>query len=195
MKKFLISLLTVLCIGFTASAQDGFGIVGGVTTSCAKLQDFNFDSITQYHLGFAFKTPNLFGFAAQPELCYNVKGSRSEVYDLKMGYAEFGLQLQWGPDLVLFRPYVFAEPYLGYAVNNWRIENGAGSSTPEKQANVWTNLKRTEVGLGIGGGVELFGALQLSAKHFQNFGEIYTADYHYDGSNFGGWVFTLGIFF
>lgn len=195
MKKIVLSLIAVLCIGFSAGAQDGLGIVGGVTTSCAQLQDFNFDSVTQYHAGIAFKTPTLFGFAAQPELWYNVKGSRSEIYDLKMGYAELGLQLQWGPDLVLFRPFVFVEPFLGYAVNNWVMETGPDSTVLEKKTNVWTNLKRTEVGLGIGGGIELFGAFQLTAKHFQNFGEIYTADYHYDNNNFGGWVFSLGVFF
>ena len=186
MRKLMASLIAVLCIAFNAFAQDGFGVVGGVTTSSTQIEDVNFDSITQYHVGLAYKSPNLFGFAVQPELCYNMKGTRSEISDLKMGFVELGLQFQWGPDLVLFRPYVFVEPFMGYAVKNW-VSNS--------QTNIWTNLKRTEAGMGIGGGVELFGALQFSAKHFQNFGEITKDGFDGWSGNFGGWVFSLSLFF
>ena len=210
--------MILLCIGLVSFAQEGFGILGGLTSSSTKLQDFDFDNVTQYRAGIAYKYPIAMGFAVQPEFSYSVKGTSltSSISDLEiaklnlhMGYLETGLQLQWGPDLLIFRPYALVEPFLGYALNNKIETTVGGTASIQKKNNVWNCLQRVEYGYAIGGGVDLFGRMQVSAKHYQNFGSIYKEpEAGSDGSvddfimrafkgkeNFGGWVLTLTFFF
>ena len=211
--------MILLCFGLASFAQEGFGVLGGLTSSSTKLQDFDFDNVTQYRAGIAYKYPIAIGFAVQPEFSYSVKGtsltSSLQEFDiaklnLHMGYLEAGMQLQWGPDLLIFRPYALVEPFLGYAINDKVETSYFNSSSKITKTNVWNCLQRVEYGYAIGGGLDLFGRMQVSAKHYENFGSIYKApegggapesldDFMmraFQGEkNFGGWVITLIFFF
>ena len=220
MKRIIVTIV-FLCLGFASFAQEGFGILGGITSSSTRLQDFDFDNVTQYRAGIAYKYPVAMGFAVQPEFSYSVKGGTlvsktphiESMPDLEiawlnlhMGYLEAALQLQWGPDLLLFRPYALVEPFVGYAINN-KVRNPM-INTPSR-TNVWNSIQRMEYGYAIGGGLELFGILQLSAKRYKNLGPIYKepesgrAESFDDlymkafkgDDNFGGWVLSLAFFF
>ena len=37
--------------------------------------------------------------------------------DLQVGYLEVPVSFQWGPDLLLFRPFLDVSPYVGYALS------------------------------------------------------------------------------
>ena len=213
-------LLTMmfLCFGIASFAQEGVGIFGGITSSSTKLQDFDFDNVTQFRAGIAYKYPIAMGFAVQPEFSYSVKGTALTPsladfdiakFDLHMGYVEAALQLQWGPDLLIFRPYALVEPFIGYALNN-KIETSlAGTNISTTRTNVWNCLQKMEYGYAWGGGVDLFGRFQVSAKHYENFGSLYkdskdaspqTVDDFImeafkDDRNFSGWVLSLTLFF
>ena len=168
MKKIIIALAAVL-VAFSASAQ--VGIVGGITSGSAKLKDVDVKNATQYHIGVAYKLPLVMGFAIQPELLYDVKGSNFDVssMDYKNGYLELGAQVQWGLDLSVARPYVFAEPFLGYAIT--------GSIGDTKlSGDDWKGINRLEYGVGLGFGVELIKHVQVSAKYFWNMGNLYNED-------------------
>ena len=220
MKRLVLTMI-LLCMGIASFAQEGFGILGGLTSSNTQLKDFDFDNVTQYRAGIAYKYPIAMGFAVQPEFSYSVKGAtlhstmqhleplldlESTWLNLHMGYLEAALQLQWGPDLLLFRPYALVEPFVGYALNN-KVKNPL-INTPSRN-NVWDSIQRMEYGYAFGGGLELFGRLQLSAKHYTNLGSIYkepeggraeSFDDMYmtlfkGENNFGGWVLTLTFFF
>lgn len=207
-----------LCLGIASFAQEGVGVFGGITSSNTKLQDFDFDNVTQFRAGVAFKYPLAIGFAVQPELGYNVKGTAltSTIadldiakFDLNMGYLEAGLQLQWGPDLLIFRPYALVEPFIGYALNNKVVSTLAGTKVSSTRTNAWNCLQRLEYGYAWGGGLDLFGRFQVSAKHYENLGALYkesndikpeTVDEFImkafkDNKNFGGWVLSLTVFF
>ena len=211
-----------LCLGLASFAQEGVGIFGGITSSSTKLQDFDFENVTQFRAGVAYKYPIAVGFAVQPEFSYNVKGtalapSMSDYgipfdivkFDLHMGYLEAGMQLQWGPDLLIFRPYALVEPFLGYALNNKIETTLADTSISTTRTNVWNCLQKMEYGYAWGGGVDLFGRFQVSAKHYENFGSLYkdskdsspqTAEDFMmeafkDERNFSGWILTLTLFF
>ena len=127
-----------------------------------------------------------------------------------MGYIELPLQLQWGPDLLLFRPYVLAEPFLGYAIatnskGKTQLDVSASSSSFKE-----SGMSRLEYGFGLGGGIEIW-RIQLSAKYFWNFGSLYdqggsvggTADAvaqtvksaFGDKKSFNGIMFSLGLMF
>ena len=207
-----------LCAGIAAFAQEGVGVFGGVTSSSAKLQDFNIDNVTQFRAGIAYKYPVALGFAVQPEFSYSVKGTdltyalNNEVelsmFNLHMGFVEAALQLQWGPDLLIFRPYALVEPFVGYAFND-RIQTKAVGGTSITRNNVWDSIQRLEYGYAWGGGLDLFGFMQVSAKHYVNCGSLYKAPEHgrpetvdefvmsafKDNKNFQGWVISLAFFF
>ena len=168
MKKIIIALAALL-VAFSASAQ--VGIVAGITSASQKIKEVDVKNATQYHVGLTYKLPLVMGFAIQPELLYNVKGSNFDIsaMDYKNGYLEAGAQVQWGIDLAVARPYVFAEPFLGYALT--------GSIGDHKlSGDEWKGINRLEYGIGLGFGVELIKHVQVSAKYFWNMGKLYNED-------------------
>lgn len=215
MKRFLLTAV-FLCLGLVSFAQEGFGIMGGLISSNTRLQDFDLDNVTQFRAGVAYKYPIAMGFAVQPEFAYTVKAATAAIdaaeranFRVNMGYLEASLQLQWGPDLLLLRPYALIEPFVGYALNNrisFAVTNGPEWDTKE---NYWNSIDRLEYGYAIGGGLELFGKVQVSAKHFVNSGslhkeqktlsdipvEAFVRKAFDDGNHFCGWAVSLAFFF
>lgn len=172
MKKIMV-IAAALLMGISASAQHA-GIVAGFTSSQLNISEAKITSAAGYQLGFAYNYPLGAGFAIQPELLYNVKASTVEALKnsnsaaevgalAKMGYVEIPLQVQWGLNLMVVRPYVFAEPFVGCAVSGFlKDEDGKTKITFDDFSD------RLEYGLGIGAGVELFSKLQVSAKYYWN---------------------------
>ena len=173
MKKiFAVAAALLLCV--CASAQK-VGIVGGFTSSELKLKNIEKSSVAQYHVGLAYNQPLILGFAIQPEIIYNVKGTSFDqlqgLADFKatMGYVEVPVQIQWGVDLLVAKPYVFAEPYVGYAVNGKWEANVASLLTPSGDVDMSELDSRWEYGFALGFGVNVLSRIQLSAKYFWNF--------------------------
>ena len=199
MKK-LIVFAAALLVSATAFAE-GFGIVGGYTSSSMKMQEMSFKSSAGVHAGFAYNVPLGIGFSLQPELIYNVKGynwqgdkdAAALQEKAKFGYVEVPVQLQWGPDLLLLRPYVLAEPFVGFAVTGKKILTAG-----ETKVN-WDNFKsRLEYGVGVGAGIEIYNRVQVSFKYYWNFEDAKQWSDITDkvkGKGFSGLLFTAGIFF
>lgn len=182
MKKLIIALAAVFAFAFSANAQ--FGIIAGVTSSKTDIKEAYADvkNITQYHVGATYKIPLVMGLAVQPGIIYNVKGSKIEDVtgmgdiDFKSGYLEIPVQVQWGFDLAVARPYIFAEPFLGYAVSSqakFNIKEIGGSD--------WEDIKdqlksRVEYGIGLGAGIDIFKKLQVSVRYFWNLDEFTIKD-------------------
>lgn len=212
MKKLIIAAVAAaLAFSVNVSAQHynnaRFGVVGGLTSSNGKVKDLDTKSISQYHAGITIEIPMGAGFAIQPELLYQVKGMSldkwndatgkeiSEAFETKVGYVELPVQIQWGPDLVAFRPYAFVEPFVGYKISDKAKGNEAKTVNGE--------LEKVEYGLGAGAGIDI-SHFQISAKYFWNFGNIYRGDISQtgttiknlkDGNNFNGFAISLAIFF
>lgn len=201
-------ILTVFCamMAITASAQQSghFGVIGGLTTTSTKFSaiqaDIKAKNLNQFHVGVAYNQPLVLGLAIQPALEYNVKGANlSELIGLKdvnfkTGYLELPVQVQWGINLLgILRPYVFAEPFIGLALNN----TANISSTFSKG---WDNLKsRFEGGIGLGAGIDIFKHVQVSFRYFWNLGEVYKIDIPEIGSrittaNCQGFKISAAIF-
>ena len=149
MKKLLaIAFATLMCT--LAGAQSHFGVIGGATFSnvsdIKSLSDAA-KAVTRYHAGVTYQYKFDKGFAIQPSLMYHCKDAK--VDNLKTGYLELPVGLQWGPDLLLFRPYVEVAPMVGVAVNS-EIDKSM--------------LNRLEYGVGLGGGVEIW-HFQISARY------------------------------
>ena len=164
MKKILTLIVALVATATVAHAQ--FGIVGGVNFSNAKFDNASqfidaAKSATLFHAGVAWKLGLPLGFAIQPELTYQMKGAKISELNYKNGYIELGAGVQWGPDLIIARPYVFAEPFIGYLVNPDKTISNASDVT-----------KKLEYGIGLGGGVELFKHIQVSVQWFRNLGNV-----------------------
>lgn len=212
MRKSLIvaALAAALAFCTNASAQrytsSHFGLMGGFTSSATKIKDVDSKSVSLYHIGLTAQLPVGGGFAIQPSVLYQVKGASAgdmgdlsikdagKSFETKVGYLEVPVQIQWGPDLMFFRPYAFAEPFVGYRIS---------SSNKENAKVLKDELKKVEYGLGLGVGIDVW-KLQLSAKYFWNFGKIYETgdtasetikDAVNNGNNFNGIMASVAFFF
>ena len=211
MKKLyalLASVLLCFVVVNTASAQVNFGVLGGASFSSAKPEDWKVTNLVQYHAGITCCINLPLGFAVQPEVLYHVKGSNvplgeSSKLDYAAGYVEVPVSLQWGPDLLVMRPYFELVPFVGYAVNNRYRQDDLSAK------NDWAGLQRWEYGLGLGAGVEVW-HFQISARYNWNFGSMFDAKQEItdvesfvnkmkggisDKTNFGGVTLTLAVLF
>ena len=189
MKKFIAAaalFLMSLSFGGKLSAGD-FGLLGGANFCSASVAGVRAESMTQWHAGLAYKLNLPLGFHVQPALLYNVKGSNLSDTDFTVGYLELMASVQWGIDLILFRPFVDISPYVGYAVNN----TGSLSSLWKKEGNP------LECGAGIGGGLDIW-RFQLVARYNWNFGTLFKDADVYDrlkDTRFRGVTLSLAYFF
>lgn len=215
MKKYLVIMLASVMMmagALSSVAQSRYGVIGGMTFSTSKFKEINRASMTQWHAGLTYKLDLPLGFSVQPSLVYHVKGAKLNVpqagdpgqvsdFNIRMGFVELPVSLQWGPDLLVFRPFLDVTPYIGYALNNQL--SGAGLSS---QTNSWTGLNRFEYGLGVGIGLELW-RFQVIGRYNWSFGSLADAAEDMQGgfgpyvrqafsaSNFRGITLSLAFLF
>ncbi|MBQ7221907.1 MAG: PorT family protein [Bacteroidales bacterium] len=201
MKKlslFVISILMLTCVSFTANAQK-FVIKAGVTSSQQDIRKADFQSIkdyTSFQVGIGYQTRSVAGFSVQPELVFNKKGSKLDNVNWELSYLQVPVNIQWGPDLLIVRPFVQATPFVGYCLSNKL--NGSGnqhiSETTKELAS------KLEYGIALGAGVELFDLVQFTAKYAWNFGKVaagseYVNNVKEIGNKPHSLEFTLGVKF
>ena len=197
MKK-LLTVLAALVIAASAHAQFGI-IAGVTSPSQdLKTAYENYSAIAQYHAGITVKIPLFLGLAIQPSIMDSVQGTpikdiaaggssdsgsgdgsgsetgesegNGEFAIAKNGYIQVPVQLQWGIDVGgVARVYAFAEPYVGYRVDETTFKFVEGE-TPEKKD--WDFQNRLNYGVGAGLGVEVLKHIQLSARYVWNMGQL-----------------------
>lgn len=186
MKKLLTVIVVALASVTMAHAQ--FGIVGGYTSSTTKLADAakEVSSASLWHAGVAYKI-NIGALAIQPSLTYNMKGTTIDNVQYKSGYVEASAGLQVGLDLLVARPFLVAEPFIGYQVTG-------------NEAAVKDVTNKLEWGFGVGVGVDVIKHLQLRVEWFKNLGALAGASGEQavnalKDTNYQGIKITAGIFF
>ena len=138
MKKLFV--IAALFASMAAASAQQLGVKGGLTLSTmngAAAPKEN-KAMVLYEAGLLYKADLGAGFAIQPALAYQVKGATlKQANDVKSktGFVELSLGAQWGPDLLAFRPYVFVEPYLGYAVTGNETLTVSGTSLSVNEIN------------------------------------------------------------
>lgn len=174
---FVAGLLMSLC----AAAGGGFLVKAGVSNSNMDLNKnvasvisedvFSgsfFNNFTSFNVGVGYHTGSWNGFKFQPELFYNVRGTRiDDATSWKMGYMEMPLNLQWGLDLILLRPFVQVAPCIGYSFSNSTSDTVPGNAL----GSVTRDASRFEYGLSVGGGLDIM-KFQLSVTYNWNFGPV-----------------------
>jgi hypothetical protein len=179
MKKIFV--IAALFASMAVASAQQLGFKGGLTLSGMNGADAPKDnkSMALYEAGILIKADLGAGFAVQPALAYQVKGAslkQTNLVNSKTGFVEASLGLQWGPDLLAFRPYVFVEPFVGYGVTG--TETLTGISTGATAQNINEALQdlaknKLEYGVGAGLGLEITSHIQLSCQLFRNFGKLY----------------------
>lgn len=221
MKKFFAVIAVAMASVMVANAQIGVVAGFGSSTTTINEEDLlaNLNGVNDYHVGVAFKLPLPFGFAVQPELIYQIKGAdlgqvvngekqadaAAEEFKFNAGFAELNVGVQWGLDLVAFRPFIFAKPFIGYQLNEEEIKEFK-DETDQALSDAKNKL---EYGFSIGAGLDLIEHFQLSVEFFKNLGALYNAEGEInaskedipetskltDLSNYGGIKVSLGFFF
>ena len=194
MKKITLCVLTLLfAIGL--SAQTHFGIKGGLNYHRMKIKEVNLktDNSTGWHAGVLLQAKLPFGLAFQPEVLYSVRSfeyyplslSGNKAPKLNFNYIEVPINIQWGIDLILLRPFVMASPYFSYLL-----------SVNDKK-NDWKGFNNVDYGLGLGAGLDLW-MLQVTAKYNWGFGTLGNAnsgDIKINDGTFKGLQLSVGILF
>ncbi len=133
------------------------------------LSGSDFKNFTNFNVGIGYRTEAWNGFKLQPELLYNVRGSRIDnITNWKMSYVEMPVNVQWGIDLILLRPFLQVAPFLGYDFTNYTDNTERGQAL----GRVTTDANRFEYGLSVGGGLDLMNRIQLSVTYNWNFGAV-----------------------
>lgn len=185
---FILTAVLLFCLSGTGTAaQSRYGVIGGMSFFSSERHSVNRSTMNKYHVGVTYQVKLPLGFSVQAALQYNVKGAKLEnvlgtdfrnTCDLSIGYLELPVSFQWGPDLLLFRPFFDVTPFVGYGLTNKRnfYVDGIGSAPPfaETYKNSWktSDLNRWEYGLGLGIGLEIW-KFQLIGRYNWSFGSLY----------------------
>lgn len=204
--KIILAALIMVFSATQVSAQVRYGFLGGANFSESNCKNWTKDKLTQYQAGFTVQIKLPYGFAVQPSLLYQAKGLKftpaegqttpdgsAVIEQLKLGFIELPVSIQWGLDLLVVRPYVEVVPFIGYGVANNKYD--------------WNDLNRFEGGIGVGGGIDIW-KFQISARYNWNFGSLAKIGGALDESikntdgvnpnknlNFGGATLSVAILF
>jgi hypothetical protein len=203
MKKHLIVLTLMLCFGTAALAQGSFVVKAGLNFN--SLQDIKVNNVEQawnaqtgFHAGIGaqYRIP-LIGLSFQPELLYSRMRSdfgqvSDQSYGFRLDYLEVPLNIQWGINILFLRPYIFASPYVRYAL-------AKGDRLTEVP---WEDINRFDYGLSLGAGIEIW-KFQVSGKYSWSFGQlardgsfpIDSDDWQLDDANFRGFEISVAFLF
>jgi len=156
MKQIILAFVIMACFVSHINAQVHFGLKGGVNFVDFRIHDaktnLTVDNSTGWQAGalLQLKIPGM-GVAFQPELLYTVSKANVGQASNDIHYFDVPLNLQFGLDLVLLRPYLLAGPYFGYALKT-------------DGDNFKDNINKFDWGIGLGGGLEIW-KLQLDARY------------------------------
>ncbi|NLN37552.1 MAG: PorT family protein, partial [Bacteroidales bacterium] len=170
------------------------------------MQDIKIDNLEQswnsqtgFHVGIGgqYRIP-LVGLSFQPEILYSrirtdiIGEVGQDSYGFRMDYIDIPLNVQWGINILFLRPYVFAAPYIRYAVSKGDLLEHVE----------WQDLNRLDYGLSLGAGLEIW-KLQVSGKYSWSFGQlapggslhIDSDDWKLDDANMRGFELSVAFLF
>ena len=177
MKKLLVIVAAMLVASAAASAK-GFGVTAGINTTSTKIEDIRTAPRTGFNVGLTYALDLPLGFSIQPSVVYSHKSASLDfsTVDLldkfisndvfqNVGSVIVPVSVQWGPDLVVARPFLDVTPYVGYAVSN----NVKGMASDFK--GVIEGEKGVDYGVGLGGGRNIR-KLQAIVRYNWSFGTM-----------------------
>ena len=212
MKKYFIAIAVAL-VAFSASvsAQAKFGVTAGMNFNSAKIADVKMDTKAGWNVGATVQLNLPLGFSLQPSIVYMQKAAGFTTPELSsdllenlkaemvqtVGSVVVPVSVQWGPDLLVARPFLDVTPYVGYSLTNKVKSDFAGIEEVVKGGN------GLDYGLGLGAGINVW-KLQAIVRYNWNFGVLGNykdfagvdlGDIKTDSETFGGITVNLAFFF
>lgn len=203
MKRFLIiAAIAMMAFSVASSAQSRFGVTAGMNFNSAKIQDVKMDAQAGWNVGLTYNLDLPLGFSLQPSLVYTQKGAFIGDKDLagitqKVGALNLPVSVQWGPDLLVARPFIDVTPYVGYSLFNKAETEVLGVAEEKSGKNAF------DYGLGVGAGLNVW-KLQVIVRYNWNFGVLGSlkdftgvdlGDLNAENETFGGISVNVAFFF
>ena len=209
MKRIISIIAVILATAAMASAKSGFGVTAGLNFNATTVKDVQTDARAGWSAGVTYQVGLPLGFSLQPSLMYmqqsgGVEFSKSSLLDASLiqtvGSLVLPVSIQWGPDLIVARPFVDVTPYVGYALSNKIKSSVAGLIDG---SNVVEGEQTLDYGVGLGAGINVW-KLQAVVRYNWNFGamgnfkdftKIDLGDLKTDNQTFGGISVNVAFFF
>ena len=202
MKKIFMACAAVLMLfSVQASAIGRWGVTGGMNFNSATIKDVKMEAQAGWNLGLTYNLDLPLGLSLQPSLVYSQKGALigSEQVNITqtVGSVNLPVSVQWGPDLLIARPFIDVTPYVGYSLVN---KADANILTLKEEL---TGKNAFEYGLGVGAGLDIW-KFQAIVRYNWNFGVlgslkdftgINVGDLKSEHETFGGVSVHLAYFF
>lgn len=198
MKRILVLITAFMLLSVQGFSQFGvkgglnFNSFDDVKINKEKDVKTVFEKRTGYHFGILYKTKiPLIGLAIQPELLYSQtissitytgENTTSSYYDpvagapvstvngdMKLSYLQLPVSVQWGIDLMLFRPFIQVVPYIGCTLNS-KLDIG--------NTSLKMDTDKFKYGIGVGAGLDIW-KLQVSGRYNWDLGNV--ADFKWMG--------------
>ena len=201
MKRFIILLsVCMLALHVNVWARGTVGVLAGVCFSNSQQYQGENPAPGRFTGGFAVNVDLPAGFTIQPAVQFVMKQAYfSENSNYVRNVIEVPVSFQWGPDLMICRPFLDVTPYAGLMIGN---DTGYYMSQGQPLTR-FTNVegrKRFEYGLGVGGGIDVW-RLRFIARYFWNFGSMFedrqitnVSGYKFGNDNFKGLTLTMAFF-
>lgn len=181
MKKIMslaTALLLIASTSFTAIAGSNVIVKGGIGVSNITFdntlisqigsisKESLFTNYTGFHVGVGYQTSSVLGLSLQPELLFSKQGvNMGDDESMALNYLQVPVNIQWGPNLMVVRPYLQVSPFVSYCLSG-------KLSIADLTNDISENISKFGYGIGLGAGIELIDKLQISAKYYWNFGQI-----------------------
>lgn len=203
MKRLLIAVASLLLICSVQASAQGFGVTAGMNFNSTKIEDVKTDAKAGWNIGVTYGLDLPLGFSVQPSLVFIQKAADYSPVDAvtavqKVSSINIPVSVQWGPDLIVARPFIDVTPYLGYSMSNKLKGNLAGIVKGETSlANAF------EYGVGLGAGLNVW-KLQAIVRYNWNFGtlgklsdfkDLQIGDFKTENETFGGISVSVAFFF
>lgn len=171
MKRILVVMAALFAVSVMASAKGGFGVTAGLDFNSVRVQDIKTDAKVGWNAGVVYSFDFPLGFSLQPSILYTQKSAALGVSSLThtMGSVTVPVSVQWGPNLLVARPFLDVTPYVGYAL----VNNIKGSVADLE--GVLKGEKSLDYGVGVGAGLSVW-KLQAVVRYNWSFGAMDSLD-------------------
>jgi hypothetical protein len=178
MKKLLI-IAALVGMGITAQAKVlAFGIKGGISMPSIEFKT-ELTELAKPDLGFhagVFGQLNIpvIGLGIQPELLYLnqpivyvAASDASKSVAERISYLDVPINITWGIDLKVVRPFIAVTPYLRYAFSDVKayVEEAVKEARTAGETPTPEELNHFNYGIGAGAGIDLFSKVQLMGRY------------------------------
>ena len=171
MKKSILLIITILLFAFQASAQFSAGVLAGAMFSTPKFADISMKNPAKVYAGLTCNVDLPSGFSIQPAVTFVSKEAYfRENLKATMQAIEIPLSFQWGPDLLIFRPFIDVTPFVGVKLKTHLDTHVADGLDVNKPLNPDGEI--LEYGLGLGGGIDVW-KLRVTARYNWNMGPLF----------------------